>query len=95
MKHRLWPLILSLVLVAGLAGCHNLGYNSQSLNNSLTPNVSQTEYTRTWQQSPGQPGQYSQNVTAGAPPAATTTDPANPNYNSGAPSPPPASSPAH
>lgn len=80
--------------MAMLAGCHNLGYNTQSANNALTPNVSQTEYTRTWQPTPGQPGQNSQNVTTGVP-AATVTDPANPNYISGAPSPPPATTTAH
>jgi ABC-type phosphate/phosphonate transport system substrate-binding protein len=56
MKAILLRLVLAAGLVAGVAGCRNVGYNDQSLNNSLTPNVSQTQVTRTWQPTPGQPG---------------------------------------
>jgi hypothetical protein len=80
-------MIFALGLAAGLAGCSSLGYNKQSLNNSLTPNVTEKQYTRTWQPT-GQPGQYSQNVTSG--PTASASDPAYPNYMGTPQSAPPA-----
>jgi len=76
--------VLAAGLVAGVAGCRNLGYNDQSLNNSLTPNVSQTQVTRTWQPTPGQPGQETPTVTATPLPPADASTAA-----------PPASTPAH
>ena len=87
MKHFFLPVIFALGLAAGLAGCSSLGYNKQSLNNSLTPNVTEKQYTRTWQPT-GQPGQYSQNVTSGPP--ASASDPAYPNYMGTPQSAPPA-----
>ena len=84
MKMIFVRLVLAAGLVAGVAGCRNLGYNDQSLNNSLTPNVSQTQVTRTWQPTPGQPGQETPTVTT------TQLPPADPSTAS-----PPASVPAH
>jgi hypothetical protein len=69
------------LLVAGAlataAGCRNVGYNDRSLNNSMTPEVSQKEYVRTYDQN-GNP------VVTPVTPAAKT-DPASPDYQSPAP----------
>lgn len=72
MKTFLKLLSVALVL-AGLAGCRSTGYNENTLNNNLTPDVSQKGYVRT----------YDQNGNPTITPAATpgTNDPASPNYH--------------
>jgi hypothetical protein len=72
--------ILAVLILLGLAGCRNLGYNDQSLNNSLTPGISETDYTRT----------YNSNGTTTVTPTqpASANDPAYPNSaSSSAPAP--------
>ena len=41
-------LILLAAALAGLAGCRELGYNSQSADNTLTPGTSPHSYDRTY-----------------------------------------------
>jgi hypothetical protein len=63
---------LAAVALAGLAGCHSLGYNDQSLDTRLTPEVSETQQTRTYDQN-GNP-----KVTTTPTPA--WRDPSSPDY---------------
>jgi len=68
--------LLAAIALAGLAGCRNTGYNDRSLTTSLTPEVSETEQVRTYDQN-GNP-----TVTSVAP--AAKTDPSSPDYQAGA-----------
>jgi len=62
------------VLLAGLPGCRNVGYNDQSLNNDMTSGVAPKGFVRSYDQN-GNP-----TVTPAPTPGAT--DPASPNYRS-------------
>ncbi len=63
-------LFSTILLLAGLAGCRNLGYNETTLNTDLTPDVSQKGYVRSYDQNG--------NPTVTPAPATGTSDPANP-----------------
>ena len=65
-------LLFAVISLAGLAGCRNLGYNDHAMSDSATPNTSEKDYVRT----------YDQNGNAIVQPATppSTKDPASPNY---------------
>jgi hypothetical protein len=65
--------LLAVAVLAGLAGCRNLGYNERSVSDSATPNTSQSDYVRTYDQNG--------NPTVKQTPPASTADPASPNYH--------------
>jgi hypothetical protein len=68
------PKLLAVALtLAALAGCRSTGYNENALNNSLTPNVAQKGYVRTYD-SNGNP-------TVSPAPIQGTSDPASPTYH--------------
>jgi len=70
--------LLVILALVGLVGCRNVGYNDRSLNNSMTPEISEKEQVRTYDQNG--------NPTVTSVPAAQQTDPSSPDYQSGTPS---------
>ncbi len=65
-------MFLIAVALAGLAGCRNVGYNDQSLNTRMTPEVSETTQVRTYDQNG--------NPTVTTVPSPAKTDPSSPDY---------------